>query len=233
MADSSAETLLAMASRLLTYYSYEVDGHAQDLLLERWLHDYSPEWVRLALIESLYRGRYKTISVRGLLADWQRKGHPTCNFNREFEALICHNFPQIWFKQDIGVQDIPASPATIRQDWERQLPKTQPPPSLQKNAVDLNSVVSSAQASQPWTANRSNADASLMGEKLWEGIENTEVHQKMSALLGQNTPDQTSSSASVKKVTSPKLDVSPIGQFTPKSEFSELYQKLVSMVSSA
>jgi hypothetical protein len=82
---------------LLTYYNLESDRYPKSAsktkILNSWLQNYSEQWVRLALIESLYQGRYKMISVEQLLALWGRRGQPTYHFSHEFEALVSHNVP--------------------------------------------------------------------------------------------------------------------------------------------
>jgi hypothetical protein len=86
------------AFALLSYYSLEPDQSPQPLtkgrLLSRWLQTYPEKWVRCALIESLYQGRYKTYCVEQILALWHRRGQPIYHFNHEFEAMICNNVPQ-------------------------------------------------------------------------------------------------------------------------------------------
>lgn len=112
MTDSKADSPLTTTSNLLTYYSHEAADQTQEHLLDHWLRTYPSRWVRLALIEALYRGRYKTISVAELLAAWQRRGQPIYYFNREFEALICHNFPKLWLSTNLVIDpDQPASRA--------------------------------------------------------------------------------------------------------------------------
>lgn len=235
MADPSAESLLTITSRLLTYYSYEVGSQAQTSLLERWLDDYSPEWVRLALIESLYRGRYKTISVRGLLADWQRRGQPIYHFNREFEALVCHNFPQAWFNQDASLPEEKVAPTqgAVNTNWDQQPPST----AAKHSALDEHSVTPSSRNADPSSVNHSNSQAPFMSEKLWGFVVDAET---VDAETNGTSPGRLMSVAPVSMADQPSsreasagpLEASPIGQFTPEKEFSELYLKLVSMVSS-
>ncbi len=83
---------------LLSYFSLEPDQYPQPLtkarLLSRWLQTYPQEWVRCALVESLYQGRYKIYCVEQILALWHRRGQPIYHFNHEFETMICSNVPQ-------------------------------------------------------------------------------------------------------------------------------------------
>ena len=79
---------------LLTHYSFDRGGYAADELSDRWLKDYPLSWVSLAMIEALYQGRYKAISVEQILFFWSRRGQALYHFNHEFERLICNNFVQ-------------------------------------------------------------------------------------------------------------------------------------------
>jgi hypothetical protein len=82
------------AANLLRYYGFELEHETIEQLLSQWLEQYSIDWVRLAIVESLYQGRYKAISVGQILALWQRRGQPLYHFNHEFERLVCDRFPR-------------------------------------------------------------------------------------------------------------------------------------------
>jgi hypothetical protein len=73
---------------LLQYYNFDIGNYSFDDLARLWC-EYDPIWIRLAIIESLFRGRYKAVSVDQILEFWQRRGEPCCRFSREFERLIC------------------------------------------------------------------------------------------------------------------------------------------------
>ncbi|MFM7787038.1 MAG: hypothetical protein ACKO90_02315, partial [Microcystis panniformis] len=59
-------------------------GYKAQELIERWLPTYSLNWIRMAILEALYQGRYKVISVEEILKIWHRRGHPTFHFTGEF-----------------------------------------------------------------------------------------------------------------------------------------------------
>jgi len=82
------------AASLLRHYSFELGEYSADQLLTYWFSTYAADWVRLALVEALYQGRYKAISVGLFLAFWQRRGHPLYHFNHEFEHLVCDRLPR-------------------------------------------------------------------------------------------------------------------------------------------
>lgn len=94
MNDPGNESALKAAVALLSHYSFDQAGVSSDQLLDRWLRRFPPRWVRLALIEALYLGRYKAISVEQILILWLRRGQPSYHFNNEFERLVCYNLPK-------------------------------------------------------------------------------------------------------------------------------------------
>lgn len=73
---------------LLTRYSFDLSGYTVDRLAEYWLQRYPSDWIRLAVIEALYQGRYKAVSIEQILNLWQRRGKPLYHFNRDFERII-------------------------------------------------------------------------------------------------------------------------------------------------
>ena len=77
---------------LLTRYSFDLSGYTVDRLAEYWLQHYPSDWIRLAVIEALYQGRYKAVSVEQILNLWQRRGKPLHHFNRDFERIIAPHF---------------------------------------------------------------------------------------------------------------------------------------------
>ncbi|MFP4134481.1 MAG: hypothetical protein ACLFQP_11200 [Halothece sp.] len=79
---------------LIENYGFELQGENPEELAERWLEDYEPRWVRLAIIEALYLGRYKVLSVEQILSLWDRRGQPKIHFTHEFEHLICRRLPK-------------------------------------------------------------------------------------------------------------------------------------------
>ena len=84
----------AIAAALLRYYSFELAGHTLDQQVLRWQATYPEAWLTLAIIEALYQGRYKAISVEQILNLWQRRSQPICHFNGEFERLVCSKLPR-------------------------------------------------------------------------------------------------------------------------------------------
>ncbi|MGB3238428.1 MAG: hypothetical protein WBB29_09045 [Geitlerinemataceae cyanobacterium] len=77
---------------LLNYY-FELGNATAKALLEEWLERYPAPWIRLAIIESLYQGRYRAISVSQILEVWHRRQQVLQHFSYDFECLVGNNLP--------------------------------------------------------------------------------------------------------------------------------------------
>jgi len=94
MEQQTQDPAVAYAVALLSHYGFELRGYPAQELVDLWLERYQASWVRLGVIEALYQGRYKAISVEQILAVWSRRGQPLYRFNHEFERLISRKLPQ-------------------------------------------------------------------------------------------------------------------------------------------
>lgn len=83
-----ARITATIASDLLSRYSFDLGAFSSDQLVDYWLRRYPPEWVRSAVVEALYQGRYKAISVGQILAMWARRNQPLYHFNGDFERMV-------------------------------------------------------------------------------------------------------------------------------------------------
>ena len=79
-------------TELLRCFSFDLDAFTAEQLVFDWLAQYPATWVRLSLVEALYQGRYKAVSVEQILRFWQRRGQPSYHFNYEFERIIRGRF---------------------------------------------------------------------------------------------------------------------------------------------
>jgi hypothetical protein len=86
---------MEIAIALLQNYSFDLGGYTIKDLTRAW-SSFKPEWVRQAVIESLFQGRYKAVSVNQILHLWERKGEPNCRYNHEFERLVCGDVAVIY-----------------------------------------------------------------------------------------------------------------------------------------
>lgn len=78
------------AKQLLEEYSFDLSGFTPGELLAIWqTHlEADPSWIRAAVLEALYQGRYKAYSVEQILRGWKRRGHPIRHFTSEFERVV-------------------------------------------------------------------------------------------------------------------------------------------------
>jgi len=83
-----------LAAKLLNHYSFDLSGYSASELLNLWQREYPLNWLHLAVIEALYQGRYKAISVQQILNMWKRREQASYHFNMEFERMICSKFPE-------------------------------------------------------------------------------------------------------------------------------------------
>jgi len=88
------KSAIVHASDLLTHYSFDLGDRTVSHLTQHWLKDFSASWIRSAVIEALYQGRYKAVSVDQILLLWKRRNQPCYHFNYEFERLVCNKFPR-------------------------------------------------------------------------------------------------------------------------------------------
>ena len=81
----------ALVEALLTQYDFDLASDTAEQLVSQWQRNYILEWLPLAVVEALYLGRYKAISVQQILTIWQRRGQPVYHFNSEFQNIITRN----------------------------------------------------------------------------------------------------------------------------------------------
>lgn len=90
------DAVAATVAELLIRYSFDLAGHNPARWIEQW-SQYPLLWLRSAVIEALYQGRYKAVSVWQILDLWQRRGQPLQHFNREFERMVVGRTFQLLF----------------------------------------------------------------------------------------------------------------------------------------
>lgn len=87
---TSSERDCEQAKLLLQEYSFDLQGFKAGELVAIWQErlEAEPTWIRAAVLEALYQGRYKAFSVEQILQGWKRRGHPVRHFNSEFERVV-------------------------------------------------------------------------------------------------------------------------------------------------
>ncbi|MBS3026928.1 MAG: hypothetical protein HCA25_07480 [Dolichospermum sp. DET50] len=124
-----------LATKLLTHYSFDLNGYNASELVSCWQSEYPIHWLHLAVIEALYQGRYKAISVQQILTSWQRKGETTYHFNMEFERMICSKFPERLTSLSLPV--LPPPKQEIRMEKSKN-PRLLPAPVSYKYQINNN-----------------------------------------------------------------------------------------------
>ncbi len=112
------EAIATTVAELMTRYSFDLGFSALTDWIDQWLVQYPPLWLRSAVIEALYQGRYKAVSVWQILDLWQRRGQPLPHFNREFERMVVGRSFQLLFSAEPA--DLSSSSSLIEIPSERQ-----------------------------------------------------------------------------------------------------------------
>jgi hypothetical protein len=76
------------ATAFLNQYGFDLADRPATDWIQSWEQRYSRAWVASALVEALYQGRYKAISVEQLLAIWSSRGCPRVRFGLEFGRKV-------------------------------------------------------------------------------------------------------------------------------------------------
>lgn len=80
------------AAALMDGYHFELGNHDAPQWVSLWLASYPPAWIRGAVIEALYQGRYKAFSVKQILELWQKREKPIRHASHEFETTVCEAY---------------------------------------------------------------------------------------------------------------------------------------------
>ncbi len=80
------------AVALLNGYGFDLDGFAADYLVSYWAVNHPAHWIRGAIVEALYQGRYRAVSVGQILAVWRRRGQPIPHYTPDFERVVSGRF---------------------------------------------------------------------------------------------------------------------------------------------
>ncbi|MEQ8757346.1 MAG: hypothetical protein RID09_27995 [Coleofasciculus sp. G1-WW12-02] len=202
------DSAIFYAVELLSHYGFELRGYSATELVEFWLEEYPAQWIRLAVIEALYQGRYKAISVEQILAVWGRREQPIYRFNHEFERLICRKLPQ---------------------DLNAPVDRTSESMSLMGSFLDRfesSSTVEVAQ-SEEFVVTQS---ATESVEALPQTPAQTETEMELTGECDRTPPDLTSPdhTSLPEPVDGSRREAKqhPIDQFTPLPDDSDFYLKL-------
>lgn len=221
------DTIVAQTLALLNHYCFELPGKTAIDLLASWLEKYQADWVRLAVIEALYRGRYKAVSVEQILNLWSRRQYASYGFNHEFERLICRKLPRNLThlsEQMIQARQLPVA---------TPLPEEEIPTQEQENSPDSTTW-------QEWDESTDYLVSWVRGNRQEENLEvESQITSEIDSVPGASNSDDLAfdsppvNSESQQKPTPYQANWSrveagqhPIGQFIPSQSESRFYQKL-------
>lgn len=119
------------AVALLNGYGFDMDGFAADYLVSYWAVNHPAHWIRAAIVEALYQGRYRAVSVGQILAVWRRRGQPILHYTPDFERVVSGRFGGFAVASSAGAS---VSPAPVS-----QLPASQTPDRQNQSSPALSS----------------------------------------------------------------------------------------------
>jgi hypothetical protein len=190
-----ANHYLVKAANLLRYYSFDLSVRDMELQLYDWLITYPAPWIPAAVIEALYQGRYKSVSVEQILLFWQRRQQPQPLYGRDFEQLVCDRLPDRLQSDQIVTLEIPpeksaiaALAAQIRQVSPELTPLEALSRAIQKAIPiqrSVDAVVDQAEARLGQASDQGKRQ--VMGEGPEETLEPT---AKASSVIPQFTPQE-------------------------------------------
>ncbi len=73
---------------LINHYNFDLGDYTVKELIVKWSKKHKHFWLPLAVIEAIYQGRLKAISVEQILNLWEHRSQPIYHFNSEFKQLI-------------------------------------------------------------------------------------------------------------------------------------------------
>ncbi|BAZ49640.1 hypothetical protein NIES4103_22520 [Nostoc sp. NIES-4103] len=225
MLTSGPETSADLAAALLVHYSFDLSGYSASELVYRWQNQYPIDWLHVAVIEALYQGRYKAISVQQILAFWQRRGQATYHFNMEFERLICSKFPE-----SLTALAAPVLPPIKKQIMFEKVTNSQSSP---VTPALLAAKVSDECGDQTATIQQKNAQEAKRVENILASSTLSAVASSVKPKLNsQQINSSLPNSPQVTKLLPPAANHPPIGQFTPeKSDRSESFTTKLKAIS--
>ncbi|WP_448573816.1 hypothetical protein [Trichothermofontia sp.] len=202
------------AIALLSNYSFDLGHYAPEQLVGYWASTYPLNWVRLAVIESLYQGRYKAVSVEQILAFWQRRGRPLYHFGNDFERIICSRFSGTDWETELAPEDQGKPLAySVRQ--------SQPHKAAGSYATGTGSPRLNTPRIEPWHT------PTAIGKPLPRRLPAPTLERQLSSLSHPpagtvSLPLGTTTDASATR----EVAHAPIHQFVPNQSSSDLDQKL-------
>jgi hypothetical protein len=224
MTEQVKNAVTADVAELLTRYSFDLQAYPLDRWIDQWLRHYSPEWVISAIIEALYQGRYKAVSVWQILGLWRRRGKPLRHFSRDFERIVFGRSLQLLFSPQPTLISVP----------ERSLILAEANGDRARNRIDSDwpdeesAHLKNGSAEPVLVSPNSTIISATSALVLSSGTASKTVHQPTSIEPFKPSQQFQLSLPGELNRTRP-LTKSPIQQFIPTPEPSELHGKLKSI----
>ncbi|NET02283.1 MAG: hypothetical protein F6K61_17275 [Sphaerospermopsis sp. SIO1G1] len=197
-----------LATNLLVHYSFDLNGYSASELIGSWQKEYPMDWLHLAVIEALYQGRYKAISVQQILNFWQRRGQVSYHFNMEFERMVCSKFPE-----NLTKTNRPALPS-INQSTPTPIQSKQAPKQI---PAQVNRYEQQPQSVSQHLENQQQKVRALTTPSFKVNPDTT--RRQFAVSVSQKLMTQGSLSPETKLPQLPPANANhpPIGQFTPQA----------------
>ncbi|WP_204154587.1 hypothetical protein [Leptolyngbya sp. CCY15150] len=219
MTDLAQKTEAQKIIDLITCYSFDLGAQSAERAVAEWLSRYSLVWVRLAIIEALYQGRYKAVSVQQILMLWERRDAPIYHFTSEFARIVASPVPR-----NLNAAEHPEA-----EDSDR------PPSDPTSEDLTLRAKLQSLR-SQPAQRHKQPAPANL---EPVQGPTPTSMTSAAPAILDSSpeatSPEPSYAPPSVPEPSSPAHPtelIHPIQQFTPTSGTTPFYTRLQAVATS-
>ncbi len=241
------------ACSLLREYSFELAGYRPSQLVALWQEQLEADssWIRAAVIEALYQGRYKALSVEQILKVWKRRGHPLRHFNHDFERIVLGPIDPMASRYATLTSLSPSDFLTPQRDTLSAASSPAATPTRENphpaQAGDTAEAANQQSLSETPPANTASpADPPSPGPEITPQPVASSATEEANAPVQEAAPAAASTvtempaeSTSVSAITPPSIDYSraisfsqpePIQQFVPQPEPSEFYLRLQSVV---
>lgn len=215
MTESTQDSATAYATTLLVHYCFELGMYTAEELVTHWLNNYPTKWVRLAIIEALYQGRYKAVSVDQILSSWHRRGQATFHFNHDFERIVCRQFPQMLVEKPESEPETASQP-----EQPDSLQETEKQTFSEQMTADVNELATSVALTEKIVFDHASTSVLAEEQADWGDEPSAEDADAKASPLGRS---MISYEADWSRCEASKR---PIHQFIPPTDDSEFYLKL-------
>jgi hypothetical protein len=221
------------AKQLLEEYSFDLEGYQAGELTAIWKErlEVEPSWIRTAVLEALYQGRYKAFSVEQILHAWKRRGYPLRHFNSEFERVVLGPIDPTLSRYAAISGQRPSELLTTSFEQSQAEPETLIAAEPQSKAGQDVSTGAGTNPEPTLPVNPSPSSPILPNLSGKERSQTTPIELDKSL-----SPPETSGIAETRQQVTPLAthfyafsQLAPIRKFVPKSESSEFYHRLQSV----